>query len=347
VHRLIDLERDREGEWQGFAAARGTVFHSLAWKRVLEESFGYTGRYLALVDGEDRIAGLLPLMVGRNLRLARVAVSLPFVNYLDLCCRDDAARAALIGFLGALPQRLGVRSVELRLLDGGLACAGASVDRSNATFVLPLEGGEEGLLAACSASNRNHVRKVYRRETFTADTDPSNLDVFYAIHARRQKQLGSPVPDVRFFRRIREALPEQTALLTVRVRETGTPAAAMFLFSSGDTLHYAWGGSDVAYHREYVNVFMYWEAVRYGIARGHRWLDLGRSSRLAANSGTYVLKEQFGAVAKPLSYWRFGAGGASMAEQRTQLAGAVALWKRLPAVLTDPFGALLVRYVLP
>jgi serine/alanine adding enzyme len=347
AYRLVDLTPAREAEWQAFADERGGVFHSLGWRRALEETFGYASRYLLLLDGGERIAGLLPLMIARNLRLARVAVSLPFVNYLDLCCRDDAARAALRRLLPTLPGRLGVRSVELRLLENDIEGTGASIDRSNVTFFLPLDQGEEGVLAGCTATNRNHVRKVYRREIFESDTESQDLDIFYALFARRQKELGTPVPRIDFYRRIREELPGKTLVLTVRLRDTSTPVAAMFLFAPGDTLHYVWGGGDVKYNRDYVNVFMYWEALRYAIARGFRWLDLGRSSTAGGHGGTYAFKAQFGGIARPLTYARFGDEGASTAQERAQLSGAVSLWKKLPDAVTSPLGAFLIRYVIP
>jgi FemAB-related protein (PEP-CTERM system-associated) len=347
MYRLIDLEPSREADWQAFADAHGGIFHSLAWKRILEETFGYASRYLMLVDRHERVAGLLPTMVSRNLQLARVAVSLPFVNQLDLCSRDAEARAALVRSIGTLPERLGVRSLELRLSHDDFAGSDASVDSSNVTFVLPLANGEEALLAGCSASNRNHVRKVYRRDIFATDTAGSDLDAFYHLYSQRQKQLGSPAPGIDFFQRIRRSLPEQSIVLTVRERASGAPVAGMFLFSSGDTLSYAWGGGDVAYNRWHANVFMYWEAVRYGIAHGYRSLDLGRSSNVAGQAGTYAFKAQFGAAATPLIYRRFGAAGASLTERRARLAPAVAVWKRLPAALTAPLGRALIRYVLP
>lgn len=350
MERLVDLTPDREAEWEAFADEHGGVFHSLGWKRALEETFGYASRYLLLLDRDDRLAGVLPLMIARNLRLARVGVSLPFVNDLDLCARDAAARAALIELLPTLPARLDVRSVEVRLLEDDLAGredSAASIDRSNVTFFLPLEGGEEAVLAGCTATNRNHVRKVYRRDLFVADTESQDLDAFYALFARRQKELGTPVPRIHFYRRIREHLPGKTVVLLVRLRETGTPVGAMFLFASGDTLHYVWGGGDVKYNREYVNVFMYWEALRYAIARGFRRLDLGRSSTAGGHGGTYAFKAQFGGVARTLTYARYGGGNASTADERSQLSGAVEIWKKLPDAITSPLGAFLIRYVIP
>jgi serine/alanine adding enzyme len=349
MYRLVELSDASRSEWSAFAERHGTAFHALAWKDVLERSFGYRGLYLILRDDRDgTIAALLPLMVGRNLRGRRVAVSLPFVNDLDLCCRDAEAFDALALELEHIPRTYGLSYLEVRLRTQELPDAAAAVNRNHCTFTLELERGEENLLAACSSSNRNHIRKAYRRGLFTTQVDDADLTSFYRVYARRQKQLGSPAPGIEFFRRIRAALPEQTTVLTVVEGDHGATVAGMFLVATGDTLRYLWGGSDIAYNRHHVNAFMYWEAVRYGLARGFRSLDLGRSSKSSGRSGTFAFKAQFGAAEEALSYHRFSAGAArTFADDRTGMSTPIEIWKRLPSVVTDPLGAFLIRYVLP
>jgi len=348
MYRLVELSDDSRGEWSAFVKAHGTPFHSLAWSDVLERSFGYRGVYLVLRDDTDRTAAVLPLMVGRNLRLEKVGVALPFVNDLDLCCRDADAFGALAQQLERIPREYGLSYLEVRLRGQQLPAAAAAVDRNHCTFVLPLDRGEQSLLAACSSSNRNHIRKAYRRGLFTTHVDDPDLTSFYRVYARRQKQLGSPAPGIEFFRRIRTALPEHSTVLTVREGDHGSTVAGMFLVASGETLSYLWGGSDIAYNRHHVNAFMYWEAVRHGIARGFRSLDLGRSARSPGHSGTFAFKAQFGAQEVPLAYYRFSAGAPrAFADDRAGLRTPIEIWKRLPAVVTDPLGRFLIRHVLP
>src|SRR5665647_2504686 len=78
--------------WDQYALAHGTIFHTIAFRRILLDSFGYQCGYHAMIDGQDRICALLPLVIGRNLGLKRVGVSLPFANYLDVCADSDEMR---------------------------------------------------------------------------------------------------------------------------------------------------------------------------------------------------------------------------------------------------------------
>lgn len=224
----------------------------------------------------------------------------------------------------------------------------ATVERSNATFMLRLDVGEERLLADCKPSHRNHVRKAYRRGSFSARSDGSDLDEFYRVYSKRQKELGTPVPSIEFYRGVRAAFPQQAIVLTVRETEQNRVIAGMFLLGSRDTLHYLWGGGEIEYNRQHVNAFMYWEAIRCAIARGYRHLDLGRSPQAADHSGAFGFKLQFGVDPTPLAYCRIGAGAAREAgDDRAGFAAAASVWRRLPALLTGPLGRVLIRYVIP
>jgi hypothetical protein len=90
---------------------------------------------------------------------------------------------------------------------------------------------------------------------------------------------------------------------------------------------------------------MYWEAVRFGIRNGFKYLDLGRSP---AGSGTYKYKEQWGAKAERLAYLVYDGGGrAGGPPDRERLRLFVELWKKAPRFITDPVGKKLIKYVWP
>lgn len=96
-----------------------------------------------------------------------------------------------------------------------------------------------------------------------------------------------------------------------------------------------WVSSLRPYFNRCPNQVLYWEAMRYGIDHGCRFLDLGRSSR---GDGTYEAKRQWGA--EPLQlYW---ACEPDLGEQTGEASGkymkAVRLWQRLPVPLTKLAG---------
>ena len=333
-------------EWDRFALRYGTIFHTTPVRRILLDSFGYQCGYHAAVDGENRIAALLPMITGRNLSGKRVGVSLPFVNYLDICASSDEATDFMMQFLPAIQRSLSLSGIELRFKDRLVDSPAWRSCRNNVTFVLPLLAEEEATLAQTSGSCRNHVRKTYKNDWFMASFDRSRLADFYKVYVRRMKQLGSPAPSLEFFAAFFRHLPANSFLLTVLDKATEQVVGGMLLLTSpgNSTLYYPYGANLVEYNHRYLNNFMYWEAARFGIRQGMKFLDLGRSP---AESGTYQFKSQWGAEPVPLQYLYSPGETGGGPPDRDRLHFFIELWKKTPDFITEPVGRRLIRYVMP
>jgi serine/alanine adding enzyme len=336
--------------WDRYALSHGTIYHTTAFRQLLIDSFGYQCRYHAVIDERGSIQALIPLVAGRNLGLRRIGVSLPFINYMDLCAASDEALQAAADSLKRLREQDKLAYVELRLKDDRLPDAsGWKSHLHNHTFVLPLYEDEEQVLALSTGSNRNHVRKTYKNGWFTSSFDPGHLPEFYKVYVRRMKQLGSPAPKLSFFERFFELLPDNAFLLTIHDPSAGQVVGGMLLITSpgNATLYYPYGANLVEYNNKYLNNYMYWEAVRFGIRSGLKSLDLGRSQ---TGSGTYKYKEQWGAKPEQLTYLIYdGAGSSSLSgpPDKESLRFFIELWKKAPSFITDSAGNYLIKYLMP
>lgn len=345
--RLKPYQENMQPEWDRLALRKGTVLHSTGFRRILLESFPYQCGYQALVDDAGTICGLFPLVVGRDLKLQRCGVSLPFVNQVDICAETPQHIQETLAGIVQCRKTLGLSSLEIRLKQQDADRALWRANLEHFTFVLPLLADEEQTLAQASSGCRNHVRKTYKNNWFAVSFEQANLAEFYEVYVRRMKQLGSPAPGLDFFQRFFLHLPESAKLLTVLDQLTGRVIGGMLLLKSpGDqTLYYPYGANLVEYNHQYLNNFMYWEAAKFGIRCGLTALDLGRSQ---SDSGTYRYKSQWGARPVQLRYLRFGTvAGDGAANARANFRYAIALWKRLPRWLTDPLGKQLIPYLLP
>lgn len=345
--RLVAYSEAMREEWDRFALSRGTVFHTIGFRQILLDSFGYRCAYHAVIDDHDRICGLLPMVVGRNLKWNQVGVSLPFVNHLDICADSEAAYRTMLNAIPGIKNVLDLQTVELRLKAQNVDLPGWQAHFQNCTFELPLLGDETATLAQASASCRNHVRKTYKNAWFAVSFDPGRLPEFYKVYVKRMKQLGSPAPDLEFFTNFFRCMPAETTLLTVLERDTGRVIGGMLLIADpgNSTLYYPYGANLVEYNHQYLNNFMYWEAVRLGIRQGMKSLDLGRSP---VGSGTYHFKMQWGAKPAPLQYLFYGnKEGTNGPPDREKLKVFIELWKVMPAFVTDRIGQTLIKYLMP
>ncbi|NOU98190.1 GNAT family N-acetyltransferase [Paenibacillus sp. LMG 31456] len=347
MFRCVEYTEAMKDEWDRFAWSRGTVFHTTAFRQILISSFGYRCRYHVILNEQDRICAIIPLIVGRNLGLKKVGVSLPFVNYTDICADSEEAFKFTRDSLIQLKDKYHLRYLEMRLKDQSLDSSEWSLNLHNHTFVLSLSEDEDEVLSQSTSSNRNHVRKVYKNNWFSVSFDTAHMDAFYKVYVKRMKQLGSPAQDIRFFKSFLEYLPDHAFLLSVLDNQTGDVVGGMMLLTSpsNSTLYYPYGANLSEYNNKYLNNFMYWEAVRFGIRNKLKFLDLGRSQ---TGSGTYKYKEQWGAKPEQLKYLVYnGSGKESGPPDKQSLHFFVELWKVTPSFITDRVGKQLIKYLLP
>src|SRR2546425_702937 len=150
------------------------------------------------------------------------------------------------------------------------------------------------------------------------------------------RDLGTPVRSASYYRAAAAALGEAAEVLVLEHR--GRAAGAMFLTRLGDTVSDPWASSLRRFFALCPNQVLYWEAIRWGIARGAQWFDMGRSQW---GSGTFRFKQQWGAAPVPL-YYQYVLGRAprvpTLEAQRRAFDLAVRLWRRLPLAVAAPLG---------
>src|SRR5262249_17540409 len=72
----------------------GSIFHSTAWKRVVERAFEFEPRYLFLEE-QGKIRGVLPLFLVHNLVLGSSLISTPLAVYGGPCADNEQLSAQL------------------------------------------------------------------------------------------------------------------------------------------------------------------------------------------------------------------------------------------------------------
>src|SRR5687768_14302439 len=99
-----------EAAWDAFVASHecGSPFHLTAWKKSIEQTFGFRPHYLLARDG-GQLAAVLPLFLVKNPLTGKVLISTPFAVYGGILARSDEARQALANEAAELGRRLQVQ----------------------------------------------------------------------------------------------------------------------------------------------------------------------------------------------------------------------------------------------
>jgi FemAB-related protein (PEP-CTERM system-associated) len=339
--RVLSDRPEELQAWDRFvdASPDGTIFHLLAWKRVVEETFHHTPRYLLAAD-RDEIKGILPLFEVRGLLTGRVLVSTPYAVYGGLCGTDQGATDALVAASRGLVEERRARYVELRHL--GAPCQGLPTKELYSTFIRPLDPDPEANFAAVPRRQRRMVRQG-AKHGLSAREGWEFLREFYEIFLISRRHLGSPPFPLRLFESIRDHFGKQAQLLTVWHEERPVAGVISFYYK-GQVMPY-YGAAMPSAFALAANDFMYWEIMREASIAGYRSFDFGRSR---VGSGSFDFKRHWGFEPQPLAYQFVLRGNnaiPNISPSNPKLQLFIRSWKKLPIGLSRRLGPPLTRWL--
>ena len=293
----VEVVEEPGEEWDAFASGQpgAQLGHAAAWAGILRDGYGLEPRYLASRSPAGELTGVLPLCPIRSLRGRRELVSLPFHDSAGALASSEEARCALLEGALAAAREAGCTSLELRGAGPG-AGGGAGSGARRVGLVLPLQSDEEAQWAAVRAKVRNQVRKAHKEGLELAGWEPGKLlDGFYDCFAVNMRDLGSPVHARRFFQASAERFGDRLRFIVAA--DGPRPVGGLVAIQTGRRVSVPWASTLRSERRRCPNNLIYWEALRWAVARGAVEFDFGRSP---VGGGTYRFKRGWGAEERPL-----------------------------------------------
>jgi FemAB-related protein (PEP-CTERM system-associated) len=326
-------------EWDEFVLRHphGSPFHLIAWKKTLEESFGYQPQYLIARD--DKVRGVLPLFFVRNPLLGRALISSPFAVYGGILADSNEVRLALYEKARAIGEELRVDYIELRNANPE-QCAGAPNVSRYVAFSQMLEPDETALLASLPKKTRNMVRKSLKTP-FVARYGVADPTVLDHVHARNMRRLGTPNFPRQYFERLLANFGKMADIREVWLdHEPVAVSLNIFFRNSMHTYHAA---ADSRYNALGANTFMYYDHLRWAGQNGYEVFDFGRCKR---DTGVFEFKKHWNTTMRELPYEiilvnRNELPNFSPANPKFSL--AIRFWQKLPM----PLARLLSKKTLP
>jgi FemAB-related protein (PEP-CTERM system-associated) len=318
-----------------------SVFYQLSgWGDALSEVFGFKSMCLE-ARSEGRLSGVMPLVLIDNIAGKRL-VSAPIAVYAGAIGNSPVESSALVEKAIELTKELGCGYLELRnMRRSGL---GLPTKEMYSTFIkeLPKDPGE------CLVNLPRKARAAARsgiESGFIFDTGLGYLDDCYRLYAVNQRKLGSPVVSRRWFEKLAEVFKNETDVLVVKFG--GKVIAAVMSFFYKNTVLPFYGASDPGCLRLNPNDYMYLKLQEYGVMKGYRIFDFGRSRK---GSGSYRFKINMGFEPAGIFYEYYlnrakSIPGITPSNRSFNLARNI--WKRLPLSVTNRLGPELFKLVIP
>ncbi|MBI5765107.1 MAG: FemAB family PEP-CTERM system-associated protein [Planctomycetes bacterium] len=341
--QITSLESIGDDAWNAYASSRpdATLFHGLAWKAAVQESFGHRPWYLvALRDGA--VVGVLPLFEIQSLFAGRFLLSVPYATYGGPLSDDPAVSSALIEHTRTIAIRVRASCVELRSMEPSIE--NLPLRESHAAFIRTLPSNADDVLAMIPRKARAAARRCEERNTVSFETGHELVADVWDLYSRSMRRLGSPNYPLRFFTSLLERLGDNAAAQVVR--HEGRPVAGLLSFVHRKTAMPYFVGVDERADLYGLTNYLYWQNMRFAVQRGCDTYDFGRTR--IDNTGPFEFKRSFGFEPRLLGYQTLvmpGHRAPDLAPGSPKWAAARRAWTHLPLPVTRPLGAWLSKSI--
>jgi FemAB-related protein (PEP-CTERM system-associated) len=272
-----------------------TPFHTSAWIRSLERTFGYSSRSIyAERDGE--VTGVLPLFLISNWIRGRCLMSSPFADYGGICAGDGESAAALLECAKQMAVYEEVDYLELRHRSYELQ-AGFIPQSLYVAFSCELGQDAEAEFRKLPRDTRYMIRKGEKAGLEVESGTASQMESFYKLLATSWRRLGTPMLPKKWLYILVEEFGQASDLKLVYHR--GKAVAGVLSLSCGDSLFPHYAGAAPEANQVAANNFMYWQLMREAMGKGMRRFDFGRSKR---DTGAFQFKSSWNMQLDTLDY---------------------------------------------
>jgi hypothetical protein len=277
--RLELLEDCDERVWDDLVASfeGGTVFHTLAWMRVIEKLYGAEKLPFGIFESSEMV-GVFPLFRVRRGPLTVLASPLGGVGYGGPLVRKSQYRV-VIEQLDFWCRRLGADYVEFRAL---ARLSPATLNGRHytvqelQTVVLPLSQGSQNLWSNLKGVCRKAIRKAWKENVKVEEaTDKSFLDVYYAMAADTYRKSNRLPPySIRDYSTVWDILRPVSRIKVLLAKYEGQVVAGVIFLCFGDKV-YGWDGASFpAYYELNSNNLLHWTLIEWAASNGLTQYDM-------------------------------------------------------------------------
>ena len=365
------LEKKDEDAWNDYVSiqTKATVYHQLAWGKVVEKSYGhkvYNLIALRFPENEKRaeiisekegtprlgttksvLVGVLPLVHIKHFLFGNGLFSLPFADLGGIVADDKEGEEALLVKATEIAEKLNNSRIELRQehrLEEPMfsASTGSPLNikpvphKRKVRMLLDLPASSKLLMELFKAKLRSQIRRPQKDGLFVQHGGIELLDNFYTVFAENMRDLGSPVHSKKFFENILNEFPNCSRIFIIY--KDDCPLACSLTLGFRTVLSNPWASSLRRYSRLSPNMLLYWSMLEYACDNGYTTFDFGRST---FDEGTYKFKKQWGAEERLLCWYTLSGRPENIQLESTDKSRfelAMRVWKRLPVSVSIILG---------
>ena len=331
---------EKEQQWNEYVQknALSTFCHLYGWKKIIEKVFGYKSYYLVAKNNND-VAGILPLFLVKSKVFGSYLVSMPFMDYGGILGDNQEVSDNLLTEARRIGKIEEVDFLELRHNCPNKFDLLQNLDKMNLRLAL---SSEAELWSSCKPEIKNRINKSCKMDLKFEIGEQEKAVLFYGVFSEAMRDMGTPVMPLRFFENILRQPDFKTEVFLVK-KNTKVIGGAIAIYFK-DQMELPWISCLRKYFDSCPNNFLYWEAMKRGVAKEIKWFNFGRSSK---GSGHFIFKKRWGALTQQLFYqyvsYNDRTPDLNPKSPRYQL--GVRLWKNIPLRMANLLGPYIAKYI--
>lgn len=278
-HTEITLLDPLDKRWLAFTDGQpnATIFHHPSWMELLRICYSYKPAVFAMLDSDAQPVAALPFMQIDSWLTGRRMVSMPFSDFCQPLAANRDTMSKLIA--GLQSWRCQNRFQEMHIHWTMPSTAGVYPTETFARHITYLNFESQQVMQKFAKTQvQQRIHKAEREGLFIRmSTTWEALQLFYGMHLKTRRRLGTPIQPLRFFRILWEQLISQDlGFVILAYKDSRLLAGAVFLHYN-KTLTYKYSASDPSYWRLRPNNLILWRAICWGCEHGHQVFDWGRT----------------------------------------------------------------------
>ena len=315
-------------------------YHLYGWGLAFEKVFNFKKFYLQ-AKRADKICGVLPLILV-DTALGKKMISIPIGVYAGVLSNEGTIDKMLIEKAVAFTKEFGCDYLEIRNLKKSYPDMPSK--ELYVTFIRELPATPQDCLGLLPRKARAAAREAIDKG-LAYDVGLKYLDDCYNIYAINQRYLGTPVVAKKWFTALSEIFKDKTNILVIKSGQRCIASVLTFFYK--DTVLPFYGGCIPGFFELNPNNYMYLKLEEYGIEKGYKFCDFGRSRK---DTGSYHFKINQGFNPNQLHYQYYLNKAKKVPEispSNKSFDLAKCAWKHLPLFLTKWMGPVVFKYVIP
>lgn len=285
--RIEELTTEREIELKDFVDknSRSQIQHSLEFSHMIKETYKNCKRKYYILIKNNSVVALFPFFTVKSRLFGNRMISVPFLDVGGFLGEyEEGDVEELISTIRNEKDKVGnLKFIEIRMNElmenfekdrKKLLDIGFSEDSSKKQIILDITN-QDDTWKKFHKHTRNEIRKAEKSGLILKKIDNKDeIKRFYKVYFDEMKNFGTPCHSLKFFTNIFSVMNKKA--IGFNCYHEKNLIASIILFHESERAYIAFNVSNPKYRNFKPNDLLYWEAIKWSIKSGIRYLDFGQ-----------------------------------------------------------------------